>query len=38
MRDITTKFGANAGKLWNILSEKGCLEKEEIIKELEENK
>ena len=32
MRDITTKYGANAGKLWSTLNEKGCLEKEEIKK------
>ena len=31
MRDITTKFGTNAGKLWSTLNEKGCLEKEEIL-------
>ena len=31
MRDITTKYGENAGKIWSILSEKGELKKEEII-------
>ena len=32
MRDITTKFGTDAGKLWSVLNEQGCLEKEEIKK------
>ena len=31
MKDITTKFGENAGKIWSTLSEKGCAHKEEII-------
>jgi hypothetical protein len=32
VRDITTKFGTNAGIIWTALNEKGCLEKEDIIK------
>ena len=31
MRDITTKFGTNAGKIWSTLSEKGCLKQDEIL-------
>ena len=31
MRDVTTKFGDNAGKIWSVLSEKGCLKKDDII-------
>ena len=31
MRDITTKFGTNAGKIYEILNEKGKLQKEKII-------
>ncbi len=33
MRDITTKFGKNAGTVWQKLNEKGCLTKNQIIKE-----
>ena len=33
MRDITTKFGDSAGKIWSTLNEKGCLKKDEIIKQ-----
>ena len=31
VRDITTKFGNNAGKIWQVLNEKGCLKKDDII-------
>lgn len=31
MSDVTKKFGENAGKLWTILSEKGCLKKDDIL-------
>lgn len=31
MRDLTTKFGNNAGKIWSVLNEKGCLKKDEIL-------
>ena len=31
VRNITTKFGENAGKVWSVLNEKGCLEKEKIL-------
>ena len=39
MRDIATKFGENAGKIWMALNEKGCLKKEKILEitNLEEN-
>ena len=30
MRDLTTKFGQNAGEIWKLLNEKGPLTKEEI--------
>ena len=32
MRDITTLFGDNAGKIWKALDKKDSLEKEKIIK------
>ena len=32
VRDITIKFGDNAGKIWATLNEKGCLKKKEILK------
>lgn len=32
LRDISTTFGTNAGKLWNILDKKGPLKKEKILK------
>jgi hypothetical protein len=32
MRDITTKFGDNAGKIWQTLSEHGCLKKSKLVK------
>ena len=32
MRDITTKFGESAGKVWSTLNEKGCLKKKDILK------
>ena len=31
MRDITTKYGDNAGRIWSVLNEKGCLKKDDII-------
>jgi len=31
VRDVTTKFGNNAGKIWSVLNEKGCLKKDDII-------
>lgn len=32
MRDLTTKFGDNAGKIWLVLNEEGCLKKKKILK------
>ncbi|UCB59229.1 MAG: winged helix-turn-helix domain-containing protein [Thermoplasmatales archaeon] len=31
MRDISTKYGESAGKIWVTLNDKGCLRQEEII-------
>ena len=31
MRDITVKLGENAGKIWDVLSENGCLDKNSLI-------
>ena len=31
MREITTKFGNSAGKVWSALNDKGCLDKDKII-------
>ena len=31
MREVTTKFGESAGKIWAVLNEKGILHKDEII-------
>ena len=31
MRDISSKVGTNAGKIWSTLEKKGCLSKEEIL-------
>ena len=31
MREFTTKFGENAGKIWSILEKKGCLKDEELL-------
>jgi len=31
VKDLTTKFGENAGKLWSVLNGRGCLGKDEII-------
>ena len=33
MRDITTKFGKDAGRIWHLLNEKGSLKKDEITRE-----
>ncbi len=33
MRDITTKFGKNAGRVWHLLNEKGSLKEDDITKE-----
>jgi len=30
--DLTTIFGSNAGKIWSVLDEKGCLDKDEILR------
>jgi len=32
VRDITTKFGENAGKIWSVLNEEGCLKEKKLIK------
>ena len=32
MRDITTKFGDNAGKIWSALNDEGCINKRKILK------
>jgi len=32
VRSHTSKFGDNAGKIWEVLNEKGCLEKTNILK------
>ena len=39
MRDLEIKFGESAGKIWQVLNEKGCLNKEKILKttKLDEN-
>jgi hypothetical protein len=31
MSDITINFGENAGKLWTILNQNGCLKKDDIL-------
>jgi len=31
VRDVTVKFGTSAGKIWQVLNEKGCLKKDDII-------
>ncbi len=31
MRDIVTKYGINAGKIWTVLDEKGSLNEEDLI-------
>jgi hypothetical protein len=31
VRDVTVKFGSSAGKIWQVLNEKGCLKKDDII-------
>jgi hypothetical protein len=31
MSHVTKKFGENAGRLWTILNEKGCLKKDDIL-------
>lgn len=39
MKELTTKFGENAGKLWTALNGKGCLNRDQIlqISKLNEN-
>ena len=37
MRDLTTKFGQNAGEIWKLLNEKGPLPKEDIQKFTKQN-
>ncbi len=37
MRDLTTKFGQNAGEIWKLLNDKGPLSKEEIQKFTKQN-
>ena len=37
MRSHTSKFGDNAGKIWEVLNEKGCLEKANILKSTQLN-
>ena len=32
MRDVTAKFGDSAGKIWQVLNQKGCLKKDELLK------
>lgn len=32
MRDIITKFGENAGKIWSVLDGEGCLKEKKLIK------
>ena len=31
MSEITNRFGENAGKLWTILNQKGCMKKDDIL-------
>jgi hypothetical protein len=31
VRNVTAKFGSSAGKIWQVLNEKGCLKKDELI-------
>ncbi len=31
MRDLKTTFGESAGKIWQVLSKKGCLKKDKIL-------
>jgi hypothetical protein len=33
VRDITTKFGKDAGRIWHLLNERGTMHKEDIVKE-----
>jgi len=37
VRDLTTKFGQNAGEIWKLLNERGPLKKEEIQEFLKQN-
>jgi hypothetical protein len=37
MKDLTTKFGQNAGEIWKLLNEKGSLTKEEIQESTKQN-
>lgn len=31
MRRLTTLYGENAGKIWNVLNQEGCLKKDKIL-------
>ena len=31
LTDVSKKYGENAGKIWSVLSERGCLKKENIL-------
>jgi len=37
MRDLTTKFGQNAGEIWKLLNERGPLTKEKIQESTKQN-
>ena len=39
MGDISTKYGENAGKIWSVLNEEGCVKKRKLLKltQLEED-
>ena len=31
MRDITKKYGENAGKIWSVLNDQGSLQKDQVL-------
>ncbi|MEF8879467.1 MAG: winged helix-turn-helix domain-containing protein [Candidatus Thermoplasmatota archaeon] len=37
VEDTTIKFGENAGRIWHILNEHGCLDKNEVLEKTEMN-
>ena len=39
MRELASKSGSSAGRIWSVLNEKGCLKKDDLIKstKLDEN-